>query len=100
MRLLSEGRTTEEVREVSGYSPGWVRQIAHRYNEQGVEGLGDRRHASPGVASRALLTHAQQRELTEALEAPEDAEMWSSRKVAQWVEERTARRAVRAQGGW
>ena len=42
--LLSEGRTTREVSDVTGYSPGWVRQIARRYNERGVEGLGDRRH--------------------------------------------------------
>lgn len=26
--LLSEGRTTAEVCRVTGYSPGWVRQIA------------------------------------------------------------------------
>jgi hypothetical protein len=50
--LLSEGRTTEEVCEVTGYSPGWVRRIAHRYNERGVEGLGDRRHANPGARHR------------------------------------------------
>lgn len=99
--LLSEGKTTEEVCEVTGYSPGWVRQIAHRYNERGVEGLGDRRHANPGAASRALLTHTQQQELMEALEAPpEDGGMWSSRKVAERIEKKTGRRGVRAQRGW
>ncbi len=99
--LLSEGRTTKEVCEVTGYSPGWVRQIAHRYNERGAEGLGDRRHTNPGAASRALLTQAQQQELMEALEAaPQDGGMWSSRKVAEWIEERTGRRGVRAQRGW
>jgi transposase len=85
--LLSEGKSTREVCEVTGYSPGWVRQIAHRYNERGVEDLGDRRHANPGAASRALLTQAHQQELMEALEAPpEDGGMWSSRKVAEWIE--------------
>ncbi len=39
--LLSEGRTTQEACEVTGYGPGWVRRIARRYNERGVEGLGD-----------------------------------------------------------
>ena len=34
--LLGEGKTTGEVCEVTGYSPGWVRQIARRYNERGV----------------------------------------------------------------
>ncbi len=99
--LLSEGKTTEEVREATGYSPGWIRRIAHRYNERGVEGLGDRRHANPGAASRALLTHSQQQELMEALEAPpEDGGMWSSRKVAEWIGKKTGRRGVRAQRGW
>ena len=99
--LLSEGRTTKEVCGVTGYSPGWVRRIAHRYNERGVEGLGDGRHANPGAVGRALLAHAQQRELMEALEAPpEDGGMWSSRKVAEWIERETGRRGVRAQRGW
>ena len=33
--LLSEGKRTEEVSEVTGYSPGWVCKIARRYNEGG-----------------------------------------------------------------
>jgi transposase len=99
--LLSEGRTTKEVCEVTGYSPGWVRRVAHRYNERGPEGLGDRRHKNPGAASRALLTPTHQRELTEALKAPpEDGGMWNSRKVALWIEKKTGRRGVRAQRGW
>src|SRR5215213_7822216 len=36
--LLSEGRTTEEVCRVTGYSPGWVRRLARRYNERGWRG--------------------------------------------------------------
>jgi transposase len=99
--LLSEGRSTREVCEVTGYSPGWVRRIAHRYDERGLEGLGDRRHRNPGAAGRALLTPAHQRELAEALQAPpEDGGMWNSRKVAEWIEKKTGRRGVRAQRGW
>ena len=66
--LLSEGRTTEEVCRVTGYSPGWVRQVARRYDERGVEGLGDRRHRNPGARERALLDEEGQAELREALE--------------------------------
>src|SRR3954452_22419239 len=68
--LLSEGRTTGEVCEVTGYSPGWVRQIARRYNERGVEGLGDRRHSNPGAKERALLDEAGEEELRETLMKP------------------------------
>jgi transposase len=85
--LLSEGKTTKEVCEVTGYSPGWVRQIARRYNERGVEGLGDRRHSNPGATKeRALLDEAGERELLEALQGPPPGGgMWSGPKVARWI---------------
>ena len=66
--LLSEGKRTEEVSEVTGYSTGWVRQVARRYDERGVEGLGDRRHRNPGARERALLDEEGQAEFREALE--------------------------------
>lgn len=68
--LLSEGRSTREVCEVTGYSLGWVRRIAHRYNERGVEDLGDRRHQNPGAKERALLDEAGEAQLLEALQGP------------------------------
>jgi transposase len=81
--LLSEGKTTGEVCEVTGYSPGWVRQIARRYNEWGVEGLGDRRHGNPGAKERALLDEAGEAQLREALcGPPPGGGMWSGPKVA------------------
>ena len=50
---------------------GWVRRIAHRYNERGIEGLGDRRHANPdGARERALLEEEGQAELRQALCGP------------------------------
>ena len=99
--LLSEGRTTEEVCKVTGYSPGWVRRIAHRYNEQGVEGLGDRRHANPGARERALLDEEGQAELQEALcGPPPGGGMWSGPKVARWIEQKTGLEKVHAQRGW
>jgi transposase len=72
--LLSEGKRTEEVSEVSevsevtGYSVGWVRRVARRYNERGVDGLGDGRHSDPGAKRRALLEEAAEEELLEALQ--------------------------------
>jgi transposase len=81
--LLSEGRSTREVCEVTGYSPGWVRKIARRYNERGVEGLGDRRHSNPGAKERALLDEAGEAQLLEALQQgpPPGGGMWSGPKV-------------------
>jgi transposase len=97
--LLSLGKLTREVREVTGYSPEWIREISVRYNELGAEGLGDRRHQNPGASP--LLSCSEQRALSEVLkEPPPDGGMWNSRKVAEWIEQRTGRRGLRAQRGW
>ena len=102
--LLSEGRTTEEVRRVTGYSPGWVRQIARRYNERGVDALGDRRHQNPGAKERALLDEAGEAELVEALQEPPPAwvgsGMWSGPKVALWIANRNGLETVHVQRGF
>ena len=104
--LLSEGRTTGEVAEVTGYSPGWVRKIARRYNERGVEGLGDRRHQNPGAKERALLDEAGERELLEALQGPPPARrvgggMWSGPKVARCIAHRNGlEKVVHVQRGF
>ncbi len=99
--LLSEGKTTGEVCEVTGYSPGWVRRIARRYNERGVEGLGDRRHSNPGAKERALLDEEGQAELREALcGPPPGGGMWSGPKVARWIAQRNALEKVHVQRGF
>ena len=100
--LLGEGKTTEEVCEVTGYSPGWVRTIARRYNERGLEGLGDRRHANPGAKERALLDEEGQQKLRQALlsgPAPGGG-MWSGPKVARWIAQRNGLDKVHAQRGF
>ena len=99
--LLSEGKTTTEVCEATGYSPGWVLQIARRYNERGVEGLGDRRHQNPGAKERALLDEAGEAELLEALQGPPPGGgMWSGPKVACWIAQRNGLQKVHDQRGF
>src|SRR3954447_11717047 len=68
--LIGEGKTTTQVIELTGYSRGWIQQLARRYNEEGPEALGDRRHGNPGARDRALLSAEQQEELGEALKKP------------------------------
>lgn len=98
---LSSGDSIGEVARSVGYSTKWVREIARRYEEEGVEGLGDRRHRNPGGAKRALLSQEQQQELREALKRPPpDGGMWNSSKAAKWIEEKSGRADVRAQRGW
>src|SRR5215207_6038699 len=72
--LISEGKTTAQVVEATGYSRGWIQQLARRYNRYGPETLGDRRHQNPGARERALLSAEQQEELREALKKPRPME--------------------------
>ena len=100
--LISEGKTTRQVMEVTGYSRGWIQKLARRYNRYGPEALGDRRHHNPGARERALLDSDQQRELAEALKKPPpDGGMWNSRKVGEWIERKTGHVvSQKKQRGW
>ena len=100
--LISEGKTTRQVMEATGYSRGWIQQLARRYNAYGPDALGDRRHQNPGARDRALLTTDQQEELREALtKPPPDGGMWNSRKVGEWIEQKTGKAVSnKKQRGW
>ena len=84
---MSVGDSIREVARMVGYSEKWVREIAGRYESEGVEGLGDRRHGNPGAKERALLDEEGQAELREALleGSPPGGGMWSGPKVARWI---------------
>jgi transposase len=95
------GEALGRVAEMSGYSTKWVKEILRRYEEGGVEGLGDRRHHNPGGADRALLDAGQREELREALKHPApDGGLWSGPKVALWISQKSGGRRVGAQRGW
>jgi transposase len=100
--LISLGKTTRQVMEVTGYSRGWIQQLARRYNRYGAEALGDRRHHNPGAKQRALLSVEQQQELKEALKKPPpDGGMWNSPKVGEWIERSTGKvLSQKKQRGW
>src|SRR3954452_6682489 len=51
--LLSRGRGEREVAQVTGYGRRWVAEVVRRYDEDGPEGLGDRRRGNAGA--RPLL---------------------------------------------
>jgi transposase len=96
--LLAAGRPTAEVAAATGYSPDWVRAVAHRYNAGGPGGLGDRRRGNPGAAP--LLDAAGREALRAALgDAAPDGGLWTGRKVAAWMADRLGR-PVAEQRGW
>jgi transposase len=94
--LLSKGKTTAQVSEVSGYSLRWIRVIAHRYNQHAQAGVGDGRHRNAG--SEPLLNEVQQAQLLQTLAANESG-LWNGRKVADWMS-RVLGRQVAPQRGW
>ena len=99
---MSLGDSIREVARMVGYSQKWVTEIARRYESEGVEGLGDRRHGNPGARERALLDEEGQAGLREALlkGSPPGGGMWSGPKVARWIERKTGMEKVHAQRGW
>jgi transposase len=87
---LSQGYTAQYVACVTGYSARWISTILWRYNDYGVDGLGDQRQNNPGAAP--LLDEAHQEPLEQTLEAPPpDGGLWTGRKVAQWMAGRRGR---------
>jgi transposase len=98
---MSLGDSIREVARMVGYSGKWTREIARRYESEGVGGLGDRRHANPGARERALLDEEGQAELRQALEGPPPGGgLWNGPKVACWIGEKTGMEKVHAQRGW
>jgi transposase len=99
IRLLVAGRSLAETAEVTGYSTRWVREVVRRYNEQGPDGLADRRHANPGAAP--LLDADGRAALEVALaQPPQGGGLWTCAKVAAWIADRIGREEVPAQRGW
>jgi transposase len=96
--LLTKGKTTEQVAEVTGDSLRWIRVIANRYNQQGEAGVGDQRHHNRGAPP--LLDEVEQAQLLQAIEAlVNESGLWNGRKVADWMS-RVLERPVAAQRGW
>ena len=98
--LKQRGKTTDEIGETTGYSAYWIRTLIHRYNDEGEQGLKDRRHGHPGAVP--MLSVQQQAELEGLLEhekAP-DGGPWTGPKVARWIERKTGRTRVHDQRAW
>ena len=92
-----EPRTPDQVAALVGLSGVTVRDILHRWNGHGPEGVTDRRKtngAAPKLAARqrqALYAALQKR--------PPDGGLWTGPKVARYVRDRWAI-TVRPETGW
>ena len=87
--LISGGELANHAARRVGRSSGWITDLAHRYNERGVEAVPDARgDAAPGRRPRLDSEAAQA--LDAALRvSPADGGLWTAPKVAAWIEART-----------
>ena len=95
--LLAQGKPSEEVASVTGYSRIWIYELVRGYNRVGPEMLGDLRHQNPGPAP--LLDDVCCANLLQALRgAAPDGGLWNGRKVASYLSELLGVRISRQQG--
>jgi len=77
--LLLDGLAAPEVSRVTGFGARWIEKLIHRWNGDGLAGLGDRRRNNPGKAP--VLDAAGLAALSGVLEGdPPDGGLWSGRK--------------------
>jgi transposase len=90
-------RTPAQVAELVGLSVVTVRDVLHRWNDRGPDGLADRRRAN---GAKPKLTDGQRVALFAALQQrPRDGGLWTGPKVARFVADRWGV-TVRPQTGW
>jgi transposase len=89
--LLAQGRTATELSSVIGYRAYWIGQIAKRYNEQGPDGMHNRRHTT-SYRPAPVLSAEQQEELRgELAQAAAQNHHWRTRDVAAWMSQHLGR---------
>jgi len=99
--LVSQDYSLTEAAKVVGLNDNYGYKIVKRYNQEGVEGLKNRRKLRCPGKTRALLNENQEQELLEQLESPpSDGGVWTGPKVARWIEKVTGRPKVWNQRGW
>lgn len=75
--LLAQGKKTEEVEEITGYSRTWIYALVKRYNKLGICGIGDRRSQNQGA--KTLIDDIHQAQLWHALQS--NALLWG---IMEW----------------
>ena len=97
-KLLAQGKKTEEVSSITGYSRNWIYCVVRRYNSSGIAGVGDRRRGNYGTNS--ILDDLELAELWQALQGEGlDGGLWNGTKVADCLSKWKGE-PVHRQRGW
>jgi len=75
-----------------GFCERWARQLVHRYNQNGLKGLIDKRKDNLG--QEPILNSRQTTKLRYAIlnQRPSDGGLWTSPKIADWIWKETGKR--------
>lgn len=94
-----EPKLVTEAAKTIGFSERWARILVKRYNNNGPNGLMDQRRNNEG--QKPALNEKQKVKLKNILlnEKPPDKGLWTSVKVADWIEQTTGYRPS-AVTGW
>lgn len=96
--LLAQGKRSNEVAQITGYSRSWIYELVWGYNRLGPNALGDKRRDNPGA--KPLLNDWQQAQLWQLLQQPPvDGDLWDGPKVAAWMSE-MLEQPIHPQRGW
>ena len=53
--LLAQGKRSNEVAQITGYSRSWTYELVWSYNRLGPKALGDKRHDNPGAKPLLMI---------------------------------------------
>ena len=83
--LLAEGRSEDDVLNITKYAVSTARGLIQRYHALGLVGLSDGRAQNPG-APTVLTADEQQRLATQLREDFEKNIVWDGQKMQQWIQ--------------
>lgn len=97
--LHAQGHQIKTISQMTPYSSNWISTILHRYDKDGTDGVGDRRHQNPGQAP--LVPPDVRKKLAAALDDPApDGGLWTSKKVASWLAQELGVEHIHTPRGW
>jgi len=95
--LLSRGFAAKLAADVTGFTQRWISELVGRYNQFGLDGLGDHRRFNEGA--KPLLDQGNLARLRHWLDGePPGYGLWTGRKVAQWITGTIGRRVSPRRG--
>ncbi len=102
LAIIVQGKKTEEVTEITRYSRTGIYTLVKRYNESGVEELGDFHYQNIGASP--LIDDAQQSQLWQVLpEKAPDGGLWNGRtrcRLANSLDEVTNSEIIFSSSSW